>query len=479
MTRILVGALSHESNSFSPILTERSDFVISPEEELLNSMPDCPALRGIWTTLAESNIEIVPALYARARPGGLVAATLFEELCQLLTASVTPEIDGACFYLHGSMRAVGADYCDLEFLRILRKKLGPGKPIAIAFDMHANLVPEIAELVNIAVSFRTAPHVDETATGARVANLLLRTLRGEINPVTGIAVAPWVLPGEQAETAVAPLSEIMATLALAERQDGLLAASFTNGHPWCDIPRINVAITTVANDNRDLAFTTATDLLQQAWQQRASFRFFGEALPPAEAVTQAIQSDQGPLFISDSGDNPDAGGTTGETVLLRELLSAKAKNTLFVALLAPEACHRCRQAGTGASVSVEIEDTLSGPPLKLVGTVLRVGNFTSAANDASRNCPTAVLRHGGTDIVLTTKRASLLDPVQLHSLQLDVREYQIVALKRGYLTPELSAASQRSILALTQGATDCLLERLPYHRLVRPIWPFDRDTACP
>ena len=183
MTKVLIGALSHESDSFSLIPTELSDFTIMSGEKLIEATSQCDTLQGIWTTLNEANISSVPSLYARARPGGLVRMTSFAELCRLLAASLTTDVDGACFYLHGSMRAEGEDYCDLKFLRILRDKLGPGKPISIAFDMHANLIPEIADLIDIAVAFRTAPHVDEAATGARAADLLLQTLRGEIRPV--------------------------------------------------------------------------------------------------------------------------------------------------------------------------------------------------------------------------------------------------------------------------------------------------------
>ena len=477
MTRILVGVLSHESDSFSPLLTGREDFRIVPGVEMLNTALHCDTLHGIVSTLADSSIETVPSLFARARPGGLVAAAVFEELCQLLATSVTPDVDGACFYLHGSMRAVGVDYCDLEFLRILREKLGPGKPIAVAFDMHANLVPEIAELVDIAVAFRTAPHIDEAETGARAASLLLQTLCGKIDPVTSIVVAPWLLPGEQAETSDSPLSEIMEELAQAGDKEGLLAASFTNGHPWCDVPQVNVAITTVAHGDQELAYSEAKRLMQYTWQQRAAFSFSEEALPPAEAVRTAVLAKQGPVFISDSGDNPDAGGTTGEVVLLRELLQAEVTDTLYFALRAPEACHQCWRAGLNATVSVTVEDSRHGTPLRLEGTVLRLGKFAAAGSDGDAGCPAAVLRQGGVDIVLTVTRASLLDPVQLHSLGLDINAYHILALKRGYLTPELNAVSHRSILALTPGATDCQLERLPFQRLVRPVWPFDRSAS--
>lgn len=477
MTSILVGAISHESNSFSPLLTEREDFRFRFGKELLDTPCSCDTLDGILSTLAAAGVEAVPALYARAEPGGLVANAVFEELRQSLAASVTTTVAGACFYLHGAMRAVGEDYCDLEFLRVLRQRLGPDRPIAIAFDMHANLVPEVAELADIVVAFRTAPHIDEAETGALAAELLLRTLRREISPVSAVAVTPWLLPGEQAETKTAPLSTIMRDLTAAAGQSELLAASFTNGHPWTDIANINVAVTVVAQRDRAHARAEANRLLQRVWQQRSAFRFAGEALPPVEAVTVSLQTEHGPVFISDSGDNPDAGGTTTEVGLLRELLRVNAPSVLFFSLLAPSAWRLCLQAGLGANIAVTIEDYGSGEHLSLNGTVKRLGRFAGPVAGNENCCNAAMLRCEGVDIIFTEQRASLLDPAQLHSLQLDAATYHIVAIKRDYLTPELNAVSRRTILAPTTGATDCVLERLPYQRLVRPVWPLDRTVA--
>ena len=48
-------------------------------------------------------------------------------------------------------------------------------------------------------------------------------------------------------------------------------------------------------------------------------------------------------------------------------------------------------------------------------------------------------------------------------------------MKLGYLFPELRDRAPRSILALSPGFTDFQLDRLPYHRLARPIYPLDGD----
>ena len=52
-------------------------------------------------------------------------------------------------------------------------------------------------------------------------------------------------------------------------------------------------------------------------------------------------------------------------------------------------------------------------------------------------------------------------------------------VKIGYLEPELYAMRADWILALTPGGVDQNLERLPYHRIQRPMFPFDKNMEGP
>jgi hypothetical protein len=52
----------------------------------------------------------------------------------------------------------------------------------------------------------------------------------------------------------------------------------------------------------------------------------------------------------------------------------------------------------------------------------------------------------------------------------------VVAVKLGYLIPDLRRVAARSILALTLGWTDLRVEALPYARVPRPVYPLDRGV---
>ena len=49
--------------------------------------------------------------------------------------------------------------------------------------MHANLYDDIVRHATVISGFHTYPHVDIHAAGLRAANVIVRTLKGEIKPV--------------------------------------------------------------------------------------------------------------------------------------------------------------------------------------------------------------------------------------------------------------------------------------------------------
>ena len=55
----------------------------------------------------------------------------------------------------------------------------------------------------------------------------------------------------------------------------------------------------------------------------------------------------------------------------------------------------------------------------------------------------------------------------------DPRLAKIVVVKSGYLSPELAPIANPSLMALTPGAVDQFVERLPRLRKAHPTYPFD------
>ena len=91
--------------------------------------------------------------------------------------------------------------------------------------------------------------------------------------------------------------------------------------------------------------------------------------------------------------------------------------------------------------------------------------------------PMALLRIEGVDVVLSSQRVAVTEPVFLRRLGIEPLERRIVVLKIGYLFAPFQAIAPRSILMLSPGCTNCDLTRLDYERVRRPMYPLDPD-AC-
>ncbi|HQE91589.1 MAG TPA: M81 family metallopeptidase [Anaerolineae bacterium] len=479
--KVLVGAIGHESNTFTPFLTRLEDFRPRYGQDTLAPPVRHGAFGGIVATLqARRDVTLVPSVTAHAMPGGVVERGAFETLKGALLEAAH-DVDGACIFLHGAMRAEGVDYAENDILTALRARLGPDVPITVALDMHANIVAETAQAVDALVAYHTAPHDDAYETGVKAAEMLFYLLEGGCLTM-GCTKIPFLLPGEKAETSVGAMREMMQLVAGLEAQPGIVSASLMNGHCWADVPDIGVSAVVVADNNVALAQTEADRLAAAFWDRRADFDFHTEAYPVDEAVRVAMTAPESTVFLSDSGDNPGAGGTTDVTVVLESLLRQGATNTVVAAIWDAESVAACIAAGVGREVSLSIGgklDVRHSQPLPVTGVVRLISDgdyYWGGIREPGRlvqRGPIVVLTVEGVDVVLSANRLSIEEPEHLRSLGIEPLAYKIVVPKRGYLTTPLHVISPRSILAISPGVTNCDVRQLEYRRVQRPMYPLD------
>jgi microcystin degradation protein MlrC len=342
------------------------------------------------------------------------------------------------------------------------------------------------DTINAVVAYHTAPHDDEYETGVRAAEMLLEILEQGVQTKIGFAKIPFLLPGEMAQTALDPMKAMMEVVAEVERQPAVLSASLMNGHCWADVPDVGVIAIVVTKGNAELAQSEANRIVSTFWNRRAEFGVSAEAYPVDKAIEKAMTAPESTVFLSDSGDNPGAGGTTDVPLLLGKLIERQAKSAVIACIWDVEAVQACMAAGVGQTVTLTIGGKLDkrhGTPLSVTGHVrlLTDGLVYHGGMRAPRTCqqtgPMVVLNVDGIDVILSSTRQSFEDPVQLQRLGLEPLDYKIVVLKRGYLTTPFQVISQRSILAFTPGATNCDVTQMEFKRLNRPAYPLDRDMT--
>ena len=485
--RILVAALGHESNTFTPFLTTLDDFFARWGAETLAGPLRGGSFAGVVSALrGQEEVDLIPSVTAWAMPGGVVARPAYERFKEAIVSAATGA-DGVCLALHGAMRAEGQDYCENDLLADLRRVVGPATPIVIALDMHANLIRETIGYVDALVAYHTAPHDDAFETGQKAGQMLLQILCAGVRPRLGFARLPFLLPGEMAQTALDPMRAMMGLVDEIERLPGVLSASLMNGHCWADVPDLGVSAVVVADGDAALAQREADRLAAAFWARRAEFAVSAEAYDVEEAVERALAATEPTVFLSDSGDNPGAGGSTDVTTLLEALLARGAASAVYAGMWDVEAVQMCQAAGVGRQVSLAIGgklDTRHSRPLPVTGVVRSLfdgGLYRGGLRQPigrTQTGPIAVLNVQGIDVIMTATRHSFEDPRQLRVLGLEPLDYRIVVLKRGYLTTPFAQIAPRAILAFTPGATNCRVAQMDFRRVNRPIYPLDLDAAC-
>lgn len=463
MFRIGYGGIGIESSSFAPLRATLGSFRTCRGEEMLEP----------WFVEASNAYEVspIPLFRAAGTPSGEVTGDTWEHLWKEFESALVSALplDGLLIRTHGATVIEGGISGERELLRRVRKVCGPDLPITLALDLHANLPQDIADYCSIVTAYRTAPHRDAEATVIRALRVLANALRENLKPVTSIVKLPLVLPGERVVTETEPARSLYKRLSEFEQRSGLLDASILVGFGWSDVEYAGMAAIVVAESDSQLAENCALELAHEIWKLRHDFQFEGEVATPLEAIRIANQS-PGTLFISDSGDNISA-GAPGDSVLMLELLLNESRECcLFSPLVDEPALQACFSAGVGATLKLSLGGKVSsGPEVAVTAKVRALGT-----RDGLRS---ACVQVEHVTVVLLEARAYFYIPEDFRTLGIDLREYRIVVLKLGYLFSELRDLAQRSIMALSAGASALQLERFEYRRLRRPICPLDVDAA--
>ncbi|KAK7189736.1 hypothetical protein DPSP01_005795 [Paraphaeosphaeria sporulosa] len=478
---VAVAGLSCENSTFTPSRTRAAAFHPKRGQEIIEHYQFlCPK-----TSLGDE-ADWKGALIGHALPGGIVEKRSFEELvaeiiqrlsdiCQALQNP----LDGLWLDIHGAMYVEGHEDVEAELLRRIRAVIGPTTIVSASMDLHGNVSRELAHQADIITCYRTAPHVDVWETKMRACRNLLRTLKvrniGGSLPLKAWIPIPILLPGEQTSTRDEPALRIYAAVPEVEKRDGVLDAAIWVGYAWADEPRNRAAVVVTGWDKNAVA-DGAQELAATFWDARHEFKFVAPTGSLAECLDTALGAKARPYFISDSGDNPTAGGsgdvTWGVTQLLArpEFREATGPTVIYASVPGPEAVAIAEHAGVGAIITVTAGakiDNLHAGPITITGQVHSIKHGDPHAQTE------VVLKTGSVFVILTKLRKPYHKERDFTELDLRPRKADIVVVKIGYLEPELYDMASDWMLALTPGGVDQDLGRLGHHRIQRPMWPFD------
>jgi microcystin degradation protein MlrC len=472
-----VAGIHIESSTFSPHRTGLADFTVTRGDALLRRYPWIQAPRP-WG----HNVEWVPLLHAVALPGGPVEADVYARLRTEIVARAADTgfvLDGLLLDMHGAMSVVGMTDVETDLTLGIRSAVGTDTLISASMDLHGNVSRRLAEAVDLITCYRMAPHEDAWESRERAAANLVARLRRGGKPAKAWVTIPVLLPGEMTSTRLEPAKSLYGRIPEIARRPGVLDAAIWVGYAWADEPRCKAAVV-VTGDDTDLITEQAHELAQAYWEARADFRFVAPTADIDSCISQALESPQRPFFISDSGDNPTAGGAGDVSYTLHHLLAAEpltdgTVTTIFASISDADAVGQAVAAGVGAAVTVSAGGKVdaTAPPASLTGVVHAIRGADPVGGDI------AVIRTGGLHVILTSRRKPYHHVADFTELDLNLQRADIVVVKIGYLEPELYATAADWLLALTPGGVDQELRRLGHHRIDRPMWPWDTADYQP
>ncbi len=490
--RLALIDIGQETNDFNPVPTTLRDyeaFGIFEGAEILSRLRGMGQVGGYLDAVERSGraIETVPIIRAWATAGGRITAEARQFFLRKIREGLRSagRIDGLALHLHGACAAVGddgapsVDDIEGEQVALCREILGPDVPIVMSLDHHGNLTERMVALSTAIIGHRTQPHdpFDTTRIGADV---LIRTVAGEVRPVMAWRKLRLLSHQEQFLTAKAPMKLWFDRARGHEAADPrvLHIANFPM-QPWLDVEDGGWAVAVVTDGDRALAERLADEMADHAWSLRAEFQK-KDAVAIDEAVRQADAEPRGVVVLSDTGDTVFGGAAGDSNLILESMLRQRIRGTALVPLIEPKTVALLVAAGEGAEVTVPVGGTATSffKPLTVTGRVRRIADGRIAVSgyvqrdiDMGR---TVIFDVGPATLMVSELRGVAGNlPDAYRAFGIEPRDYKMAVLKTASNFQYFAPISSRVIRVDTRGPGQSDIAGLPWRRIPRPIYPLD------
>ena len=494
---VLTAEFLHETNTFCSLPTTEASFA---ERGLLFGDAAVAARKDNNTELAgfldagrAYGWNVVHVLSAHAQPGGPVTRAAFDAMTAPIVAAALAhkgQLDGILLGLHGAMVT---DFCEDgegELLQRLRARIGAALPIGITLDPHANVTRQMCDLANIIVSFKTYPHTDMRVAARHAADILQRSMTGEIHPVTLRVSLPMLEEVDGGRTDAGPMVDRIRRARAYEQQPDVFAVSVNGGFANADIAEVGPSILVTAQGDMQQHARFAAELADDIWQRRDApmNQYLTVAQAAAICKDYAAQApmDAKPLVVADYADNPGGGAYGDSTALLAALLDAAVTDACFGPMVDAQVVRQLQAHALGDRVQIALggktDPRFGGTPLNLncTLTLLSDGNYVGSGamiGGLARSWgPTAVIQVDGITILVVSHRAQMLDLQQFEAFGIAPQKKRVIALKSMQHFRAAFEPIAGKVIICDSGAL-CTVDYalLPYAKIPRPLFPLDKS----
>ncbi|TQV83364.1 M81 family metallopeptidase [Denitrobaculum tricleocarpae] len=476
--RIFCASVATETNTFSPLKTDMTDFEESfyaapgehPETPTL-----CSAVFPVCRRRARAeNWTLIEGTATWAEPGGLINAATWEYLRNEILEQVQAALplDGIILGLHGAMVAQTCDDCEGDLLSRIREVAGPDVVIGATLDPHSHLTRRRLEAADILIAFKEFPHTDFVDCAESCVDLTLRAARGEIKPRLSAFDCRMI---EVMPTNAEPMRGFVDQIKAHEGRGSVLSVSIIHGFMAADVPDIGAHIMVITDDHPELGAYLARDLGMQLFDFRG--RTKPQLLSAGEALEQAQNAPGGPVVIADIWDNP-GGGVPGDSTILTKLALDRQMTSLAVgSIWDPMAVRICMSAGEGARLFLRFGGKTSataGAPIDAEVEIFKLVRNAEQSFGQSR-VPlgdAAAIRVDGIEVVLNSVRSQAFSPDLFSNLGIDPSARKILIVKStNHFRGAFEALASDILYVSIEGLYPSNPLTNGYRKLTRPVWP--------
>jgi len=481
--KLFLAGLLAENNSYVPIPTGLGAF----EAEGIRRGPASGVDPGGYLSAIETarqsatsrGWEMCEGLFAAAVPLGPVRQPVYEQLRDELLDDLRAAlpVHAVMLMLHGAMTAEECLDCEGDLLERARSIVGPGVPIGVELDLHANVSQRMIEHATLLVAYKAYPHTDIEERAAEVVRLTLDAAEGRIRPVTSVwdcrMAGSWPTTRE-------PLKSFVQHMQALEGRHGVLSVSHAHGYEFADVPESGGRIWAIADGDEAVAARVAADLGRRIWALRDELR-----QPPLD-MTAAMQRlaqlpslpGKGPVIVADTADNPGGGARGDSSFALQAVLAQGLRNVAIGGLWDPGAVQLCFEAGLGATLQLRVagkSGPTSGSPVDLRVTVRALAEDhgqTAFGNRMALGPSAWVSTAEGIDLVLISRCQQVIGTDLFTGLGIELNEKHAVVVKSmQHFLAAFAPLAREVLYADSPGLLTADFASLPFRHRDPNFWP--------
>ena len=478
--RLFAASLATETNTFSPVPTNRQSYVEGgyfppgkhPDRATHTTAPLYVARRRA----RQEGFTLIEGSCFWAEPSARTAKADYEgmrdEILDQLKAAMP--VDGVLLGLHGAMVAYGYDDCEGDLIERVRAIVGPKAVIGVELDPHCHLTEKRVRLSDIVILYKEYPHTDFAERAEELVTLVLKTIRGEIKPLMSVYDCRM---HDLFPTTREPMASFVKRMKSLEGTNGVLSVSLGHGFAQGDVPEHGTRTLVVTDGRKAAGDALARELGEEIRAKRG--KWYAPVLTLEEAIEAAYAAPEGPVVVADPSDNAGGGAASDNTNVIRVLLQQERRDACVGPLWDPVAVDFCHKTGVGNRLALRFggkTSAMSGMPIdaevEVIGLVKNGVQMFGTAEVGFGDG--AGIRVGGVEIALISHRTQALGIEIFTAVNIDLKSKRYIGVKStNHFHAAYAPLAAQVLYCDGRGPSSTDVTKYPYEKISRPLWPHD------